>query len=122
MNQLQERIQPEAALPTPHVSRQERQEELRRQLEGTQGVVPHPFPPLGLLAHDAVAGTGAVGPITFLGVAAALGLALTITTLYSPSNSVTVDGQRSAWWRIRAWSATPSRRWRRRARPSGPRL
>ena len=34
-----------------------------------------------------------MGPITFLGVAAALGLALTITTLYSPSNSVTVDGQ-----------------------------
>ena len=93
MNQLQERIQPEAALPTPHVSRQERQEELRRQLKALKEWSRIHFRRWAYLAHDAVAGNRAVGPITFLGVAAALGLALTITTLYSPSYSVTVDGQ-----------------------------
>ena len=77
MNQLQERIQPEAALPTPHVSRQERQEELRRQLKALKEWSRIHFRRWAYLAHDAVAGNRAVGPITFLGVAAALGLALT---------------------------------------------
>lgn len=42
--------------------------------------------------HGAVAGHRAVGPISFLGVSAALGVALTLTTLYSPSYAVTVNG------------------------------
>lgn len=43
--------------------------------------------------HGAVASHRAVGPISFLGVSAALGVALTITTLYSPSYAVTMDGE-----------------------------
>ena len=66
MNQLQERIQPEAALPTPHVSRQERQEELRRQLKALKEWSRIHFRRWAYLAHDAVAGNRAVGPITFL--------------------------------------------------------
>jgi len=48
---------------------------------------------LGHLIHHAVAGNRAVGPISFLGVAAALGTAFTLTTLYSTSYAVTMDGQ-----------------------------
>ena len=45
------------------------------------------------LFHGASAGTLAVGPVSFLLVAGALGAALTLTTLYSTSYAVIVDGQ-----------------------------
>ena len=45
------------------------------------------------LFHGAAAGTLAVGPVSFLMVAGALGAALTLTTLYSTSYAVIVDGQ-----------------------------
>ena len=45
------------------------------------------------LFHGAAAGTRAIGPISFLLVSAALGTALTLTTLYSTSYAVTVDGE-----------------------------
>ena len=45
------------------------------------------------LFHGAAAETLAVGPVSFLLVAGALGAALTLTTLYSPSYSVVVNGQ-----------------------------
>ncbi len=45
------------------------------------------------LFHGAAAGNRAVGPVSFLLVSAALGTALTITTLYSTSYAVVVDGQ-----------------------------
>ena len=45
------------------------------------------------LFHGAAAGNRAVGPISFLLVSAALGTALTLTTLYSTSYAVVVDGQ-----------------------------
>ena len=45
------------------------------------------------LFHSAAAGNLAVGPISFLLVAGALGTALTLTTLYSTSYAVIVDGQ-----------------------------
>ena len=45
------------------------------------------------LFHGAAAGTVAVGPVSFLLVAGALGAALTLTTLYSTSYAVIVDGQ-----------------------------
>ena len=45
------------------------------------------------LFHGAAAGNRAVGPISFLLVSAALGSALTLTTLYSTSYAVVVDGQ-----------------------------
>ncbi len=44
------------------------------------------------LFHGAAAGTLAVGPVSFLLVAGALGTALTLTTLYSTSYAVIVDG------------------------------
>ncbi len=45
------------------------------------------------IAHGAWAVHRAVGPISFLGVSTALGVALTLTTLYTTSYAVTVDGQ-----------------------------
>ena len=45
------------------------------------------------LFHGAAAGNRVVGPITFLLVASALGTAITLTTLYSTSYAVTVDGE-----------------------------
>lgn len=45
------------------------------------------------LFHGAAAGNRAVGPISFLLVSAALGTALTLTTLYSTSYAVVVDGE-----------------------------
>lgn len=45
------------------------------------------------LFHGASDGTLAVGPVSFLLVAGALGTALTLTTLYSTSYAVIVDGQ-----------------------------
>ena len=45
------------------------------------------------LFHGAAAGTLAVGPVSFLLVAGALGAALTLTTLYSTSYAVIIDGQ-----------------------------
>lgn len=45
------------------------------------------------LAHTAAAGNRMVGPVSFLLVSAALGTALTLTTLYSTSYAVLVDGE-----------------------------
>ena len=42
--------------------------------------------------HGSLAIHQAVGPVSFLVVSAALGVALTLTTLYAPSYAVTVDG------------------------------
>ena len=94
MNQLQERIQPEAALPTPHVSRQERQEELRRQLKALKEWSRIHFRRWAYLAHDAVAGNRAVGPITFLGVAAALGLKVLARLPIDPAVAAACDAGR----------------------------
>ena len=43
--------------------------------------------------HNAVAGNRAAGPVTFLACSGALAVALTLTTLYSPSYAVTLDGE-----------------------------
>ena len=43
--------------------------------------------------HNAVAGSRFTGPATFLVGSAALAVALTLTTLYSPSYRVTLDGE-----------------------------
>ena len=45
------------------------------------------------LFHAAAGGARAIGPISFLLVAATLGIALTLTTLYSTSYAVSVDGK-----------------------------
>lgn len=45
------------------------------------------------LAHGALSLHRTVTPVMFLGVSAALGLALTLTTLYTSSYAVTVDGE-----------------------------
>lgn len=45
------------------------------------------------IAHGALAVHRTVSPISFLGVSAALGVALTLTTLYTTSYAVTVDGE-----------------------------
>lgn len=45
------------------------------------------------LFHAAAGGTRAIGPISFLLVAGTMGVALTLTTLYSTSYAVTVDGK-----------------------------
>ena len=44
------------------------------------------------VAHGALAIHQAVGPASFLGISAALGAALTLTTLYTTSYAVTLDG------------------------------
>ena len=43
--------------------------------------------------HGLVSGNRAAGPITYLAGAGALAVALTLTTLYSPSYAITVDGE-----------------------------
>lgn len=43
--------------------------------------------------HNVVAGNRAAGPVSFLVCSAALAVALTLTTLYSPSYAVTLDGE-----------------------------
>ena len=43
--------------------------------------------------HNVVAGNRAIGPVSFLMGSAALAVALTITTLYTPSYAVTLDGE-----------------------------
>lgn len=54
--------------------------------------------------HGSLAIHQAVGPVSFLVVSAALGVALTLTTLYTPSYAVTVDGAPvgvvadGTWW------------------------
>ena len=45
------------------------------------------------LFHAAAGGARAIGPISFLLVSATLGIALTLTTLYSTSYAVSVDGE-----------------------------
>ena len=45
------------------------------------------------LFHAAAGGTRAIGPVSFLLVASTLGIALTLTTLYSTSYAVSVDGE-----------------------------
>jgi murein DD-endopeptidase MepM/ murein hydrolase activator NlpD len=43
--------------------------------------------------HNGIAGRHAVGPVSFLGVSGALAVVLTLTTLYTSSYAVTVDGR-----------------------------
>ena len=43
--------------------------------------------------HNVVAGNRAAGPVTFLACSGALAVALTMTTLYTPAYSVTLDGE-----------------------------
>lgn len=57
--------------------------------------------------HGSLAIHQAVGPVSFLVVSAALGVALTLTTLYTPSYAVTVDGARWAWWPTGTWWTGP---------------
>jgi len=45
------------------------------------------------LFHSASAGGRAIGPLSFLGVAAAMGAALTLTTLYTTSYTVNIGGE-----------------------------
>jgi murein DD-endopeptidase MepM/ murein hydrolase activator NlpD len=45
------------------------------------------------VTHDTLAVQRAIGPVSFLGISAALGVTLTLTTLYSPSYAVSVDGE-----------------------------
>lgn len=45
------------------------------------------------LIHGAAAGTRTIGPISFLAISTALGVSLTLTTLYSTSYAVTMDGE-----------------------------
>lgn len=45
------------------------------------------------VTHGALAVHRTVGPVSFLGISAALGVALTLTTLYTTSYAVTVDGE-----------------------------
>ena len=45
------------------------------------------------LLHGAAAGNRAVGPVTFLLISGVIGATLTLTTLYSTSYAVTVDGE-----------------------------
>lgn len=47
---------------------------------------------LACRCHNMVEGHHAAGPISFLAVSGALGVALTLTTLYTPSYAVLVDG------------------------------
>ena len=48
---------------------------------------------VGHFLHSSADGTKAIGPVAFLLVSGALGTALTITTLYSTSYAVTIDGE-----------------------------
>ena len=48
---------------------------------------------LAHMLHEALACRRAVGPVSFLSACAALGVALTLTTLYTPSYAVLVDGE-----------------------------
>lgn len=48
---------------------------------------------LACQCHNMVEGHHAAGPISFLAVSGALGIALTLTTLYTPSYAVLVDGE-----------------------------
>ena len=45
------------------------------------------------VTHNIFAGHRLSAPVSFLAVSAALGLALTVTTLYTPSYAVFVDGE-----------------------------
>ncbi len=70
-----------------------RQEEFKLYLKGAQEWVRIHLRRWAHLFHGAAAETLAVGPVSFLLVAGALGAALTLTTLYSTSYSVVVNGQ-----------------------------
>lgn len=70
-----------------------RREELGLYLKGMREWARIHFRRWAHLFHGAAAGTLVVGPVSFLLVAGALGTALTLTTLYSTSYAVIVDGQ-----------------------------
>ena len=70
-----------------------RQEELKLYLKGAQEWARIHLRRWAHLFHGAAAETLAVGPVSFLLVAGALGAALTLTTLYSTSYAVIVNGQ-----------------------------
>ncbi|RKI68651.1 LysM peptidoglycan-binding domain-containing protein [bacterium 1xD42-67] len=72
---------------------QERRREAERYLKAAREWSRIHFRRWTHLFHGAAAGTLAVGPVSFLLVAGALGAALTLTTLYSTSYAVIIDGQ-----------------------------
>ncbi len=72
---------------------QERRREVERYLKAAREWSRIHFRRWTHLFHGAAAGTLAVGPVSFLLVAGALGAALTLTTLYSTSYAVIIDGQ-----------------------------
>ncbi len=92
------REQPKASAPAkepaqPAAPRRDWQKELRAYARATREWGRIHFRRWVHLFHGASAGTLAVGPVSFLLVAGALGTALTLTTLYSTSYAVIVDGQ-----------------------------
>ena len=84
---------PEQALPSKEPAAPDWQEEFRLYIKGMREWTRIHFRRWAHLFHGAAAGTLAVGPVSFLLVAGALGAALTLTTLYSTSYAVIVDGQ-----------------------------
>ncbi len=92
------REQPKASAPAkepaqPAAPRRDWQKELRAYARATREWGRIHFRRWVHLFHGASAGTLAVGPVSFLLVSGALGTALTLTTLYSTSYAVIVDGQ-----------------------------
>lgn len=86
--------EPKKAEAAPAADTHGWREEFRLYLEGTREWTRIHLRRWAHLFHGAAAGTMAVGPVSFLLVAGALGAALTLTTLYSTSYTVTVDGQK----------------------------
>lgn len=84
---------PEQVLPSKGPAAPGWQEEFCLYIKGMREWTRIHFRRWAHLFHGAAAGTLAVGPISFLLVAGALGAALTLTTLYSTSYAVIVDGQ-----------------------------
>lgn len=95
--QERERIKAPVKIPEPSKTAgpaaSGRQAEWRLYMEGMGEWTRIHFRRWAHLFHGAAAGTLAVGPVSFLLVAGALGAALTLTTLYSTSFAVVVDGQ-----------------------------
>ena len=94
MNQLQEQALREGSRAQGHRDGSRvRRSKPHRTLEAVQEWFHIHLRRWAYLLHGAAAGVRAVGPVSFLGVSAALGMALTVTILYSTSYAVIVDGQ-----------------------------
>ena len=84
---------PEQPQPAQAVAAPNWQDEFKLYVKGMREWARIHFRRWAHLFHGAAAGTLAVGPVSFLLVAGALGTALTLTTLYSTSYAVIIDGQ-----------------------------